>query len=1262
MISEVALSCITQAGRTHTWADGGQNSPTLKKNLRIDAMKHGEADFPTISAGSRHTEAAPKLHHDVTERVALIDSIKSCGKHGNLLTGSKIHAEILKKGLLQDDVPLGNALLSMYFKCGAFEEAQGTFDQLPAHNVVTWNALIAGYAQHGFGREALSCFQRMQEEGLSPNAVTFICIFKACGSIPALQKGEEIHAEVDKQRLLEKDIMLGTALVDMYAKCGALAKALKAFDDLPRRNVVSWNVLIAGYAQQGHVEKALTCFGRMRDEGILPNTTTLISLLRACGSIEASEKGDEIVAEISRQGLLDKDDMIGTAVVDMYAKCGACVKAQGIFDKLQVRSVLSWNALIAGYAQNGLVDEAMRWLEHMQNEGLSPNSATYTCILKACSNSRDLAKGEEIHAKADRERLLERDNALATALIDMYAKCGALDRAQNVFDKYSSQDVVMWNALIAGYVQHGLVDKALSCFEQMQADGLSPDAVTFICILKACGSVGATKKGEEIHTELKKQGLLRGNTMLSTALVDMYAKCGALAKAQRVFDKLLTWNVVTWNSLICGYAQHGHGHEALRCFEQMRDEGFIPDAITFVCSLKACGSIKLTSKGEEIHAEVSRNGLLERDVVVGNAVVDMYAKCGALEKAQGVVDKLAVRDVITWNALISGYVEQGFGERALNCFAKLQAEGLFPNSVTFICILKACGSIGAIQKGEEIHAEVCKQGLLENDSMLQTALVDMYAKCGALGKAQEVFDTLPTRTVVTWNALIAGYAEHGPVDEALCCLSQMRSEGNFPDLVTFICILKACGSLRALEKGKEIHAEVEMQGLLINSDVLATALVDMYAKCGALKKAQGVFDGLLVRTTITWNVLIAGYAQHGLSNEALNCFKRMRDGGVSPNAATYSCILSVCGSIRAAEKGAEIHTEVAKQGLLDEDNGIGSAVVDMYAKCGLVPKAEEVFVKLPFRSVVTWNALISGYVQQGLWDKALTCCTHMHAAGISPDSVTYICLFQACGSIGAVIKGEELHRQVDKCGLMEKDNLLGTALVDMYAKCGKLQKAQEVFNNLPARSVATWTALMGGYAQVGKVAAVFSSFNEMIREERKPDAIIFIILLTTCSHAGLVEEGLMYFDTMSSVFSIVPSTEHSACLVDIFSRAGLFSSALNVIERAPHADCLLLWLTLLGACQNCANVELGRWIFGRIVQLDARFSAAYVGMSNLYAAAGMPDESDEIKVVRVGDNMCNDSLSFASSMSKTEKHDIRIKFPSNIQILKDGKCVSDGHY
>ncbi|KAI5059723.1 hypothetical protein GOP47_0026042 [Adiantum capillus-veneris] len=747
--------------------------------------------------------------------------------------------------------------------------------------------------------------------------------------------------------------------------------------------------------------------------------------------------------------------------------------------------------------------------------------------------------------------------------------------------------------------------------EQSIETSSSPDAFP-ASLIWDCSRNKDLSRGTRLHNELQERGLLEQE--YSDALITMYAKCGEPEKAQALLDKHNIRNTIAWNALIAGYARDGQGQKALDCFERMQEEGIPPGAASYVCVLKACGVMGAIDKGKQVHDEILRQGLLQHNIVLGGALVDMYAKCGDLLQAHTVLKNLPSRNVILWNALITGYVQKGQGRKALECCKEMQSEGISPNTVTYICILKSCAIIKAIDKGKQIHDAILRQGLLEHSVVLGGALVDMYAKCGALPQAQAVLDELPSRNVICWSALIAGYAERDQGQKALECFQDMRRDGIAPDVVTYLSVVKACAVLGDIDKGKQIHNEILRQGLLKHNILLGNALVDMYAKCGALSQARSVLEKLPSRDVVSWSSLIAGYAQEGQGQQALECFKQMQLEDIPPNVVTYVCILKACAVIKALDKGKQIHNEISRQGLLEESMELGNSLVDMYAKCGALPQAQNVLENLSSRDVVSWSALIAGFAQKGLGQQAVKCFEQMQQEGIAPNAVTYLCMLKACAAVGAIDKGKQIHEDVLKQGLLEQNIELGNALVDMYAKCGALQQAQSILEELPSRDVVSWNALITGYAQEGQSEQAWKCFEKMQSEGINPNMVTFFCLLNMCGHLGLLEKGQELFDSMGGKYGLQPDIECFTCMVDLLGRAGHLVKAVEVIQKMPFPASSKLWLCLLSACQKWVDVDVGTWAFEQALEVE-KCEATYILMANIYAAAGMPGKVRDIEAM-----------------------------------------------
>ncbi|KAI5082423.1 hypothetical protein GOP47_0002166 [Adiantum capillus-veneris] len=377
----------------------------------------------------------------------------------------------------------------------------------------------------------------------------------------------------------------------------------------------------------------------------------------------------------------------------------------------------------------------------------------------------------------------------------------------------------------------------------------------------------------------------------------------------------------------------------------------------------------------------------------------------------------------------------------------------------------------------------------------------------------------------------------------------------------------------------------------------------MYAKFGLFSQAWSVLYNSLLRDVVSWTALIAGYVYHQSSQEALICFELMQLERVPSNPVTLICVLKACGNVGALEKVVKIHAQMLKHGMMESESAVGNVLVDMYCKCGFLKKARELFDHLVTRDVVSWNALMFGYADHNYASEVLSFFEQMQLVGVSPDAVSFVCILKACGTLGAIQKGTEIHNEISRRGLLERDCIIGNALVDMYAKCGLLARAREVFGRLLVHDPVTWSSLITAYCQLGLNNSVFATFNSMEREGVKPDLVTFISVLKTCSQTCLVDKGQVFFDAISKDFGLVPTLEHHTCMVDLFGQAGHLDKAVALVKRMPFDLDVGVWHTLLDICLNWGHVELGLKAFSNAVQLDDKDGVAYVRMSSIYADA-----------------------------------------------------------
>ncbi|XP_057872496.2 pentatricopeptide repeat-containing protein At2g13600 [Cryptomeria japonica] len=350
-------------------------------------------------------------------------------------------------------------------------------------------------------------------------------------------------------------------------------------------------------------------------------------------------------------------------------------------------------------------------------------------------------------------------------LVSLYAKWDSLDDARRVFDKMPKRTVVSWTVIISGYVRQGMSKEALVFFNRMRLEGMQPNEFTFATVLPACAHLGFLQYGKRLHQDVVRCGFA-SDVFVTSALVDMYCKCGNMKNARLVFDQMPQRNVVSWNALIGGCLYNGYVDEALRMFRDMPEH-----------------------------------------------------------------------NVVSWSAIIGGYVQHGFFEKALEMFREMQATGLKANPVTFASLLPACANLAALNQGKEVHQEIIRSGFQRN-AFVESALVDMYAKCGSLEEGYKVFKKIHKQELVSWNAMIFGYAMHGCVEDALKFFNQMLQSGTKPDSITFIAVLSACCHVGLVHDGWKYFHSMNQTYQITPGLEHYSCMVDILGRAGHLDEAH----------------------------------------------------------------------------------------------------------------------------------------------------------------------------------------------------------------------------------------------------------------------------------------------------------------------------------------------------------------------------------------------------------------------------------------
>ncbi|OVA15670.1 Pentatricopeptide repeat [Macleaya cordata] len=615
-----------------------------------------------------------------------------------------------------------------------------------------------------------------------------------------------------------------------------------------------------------------------------------------------------------------------------------------------------------------------------------------------------------------------------------------------------------------------------------------------------------------------------------------------------------------------------------------------------------------THLAKRLHALLLVSGEAQ-NIFFSTKLVNLYADLGDISFSRLTFEQIPKKNVFSWNSMISGFVRNGCFRDAINCYYQLLTSSrVRPDFFTFPAVLKACGDL---VDGWKIHCWVFKLGFCL-DFFVSASLIHMYSRFGFASDARNMFNEMPIRDLGSWNAMISGFCQNGKAAEALGVFEEMRLDGVKMDSVTMSSILPVCAPLGEVFRGMLIHAYAIKHGLEFDVFV-SNALINMYAKLGSLGSARKVFDQMFVRDLVSWNSLISAYEQNNDPISALWFFAEMKENNFEPDMLTLVSLASIVAQYGDCQKGRSVHGFIMRRGWMKEDIFIGNAITDMYAKLGNIDLAVKVFERMPTKDVISWNTLMTGYAQNGLASEAIDVFHKMKGCeGIVPDQGTLVSILPAFSHVGSLQQGMRIHGHSIKVGLY-MDIFVGTCLIDMYAKCGKLDDAMLLFDQVPRRSSVPWNAIISGHGIHGYGEIALKIFGEMQDEGVKPDHVTFVSVLSACSHAGLVDQGQSCFQLMQQGYGIEPSLKHYGCMVDLLGRAGQLDIAHEFIKNMPIRPDASVWGALLGACRIHRNCELGKLASDHLLEVDPGNVGYYVLFSNMYADIGKWEGVDEVR-------------------------------------------------
>ncbi|KAL6504127.1 putative pentatricopeptide repeat-containing protein [Orobanche gracilis] len=514
------------------------------------------------------------------------------------------------------------------------------------------------------------------------------------------------------------------------------------------------------------------------------------------------------------------------------------------------------------------------------------------------------------------------------------------------------------------------------------------------------------------------------------------------------------------------------------------------------------------------------------------------------------------------------------------------------SSSAILSLVKACKTIRGLN---QVHAHIVRRGY-EQDHFLVAHFISTCTTVIPINLSYptSVFNSVTCPNIYLWNILVKSHCASSCLKECLSLFSRMRRGSNVvPDEYTFPSLIKACSNALALTEGRIVHG-VALRCGTVGDVFVGSTLIDLYGKCGDIKSARKVFDGMSARNEVSWTAMMVGYLNIGNIGAARCLFDEMPvRNEVTWNAMINGLVkLGEMDSARKVFDSMPLRSEVSF-----------TTLIEGYAKAGDMASARSLFDDLTQKDLVSWSVLMSGYLQNGKPGEVVKAFDEMWAMNLKPDEFILVSLMSACSQLGSSELANWIESYMSNGSFDLRRAHVAAALVDMNAKCGNMEHATLLFEEMPQRDLISYCSMMQGLCIHGHGRQAVNLFEKMIDEGIRPDDVAFTVILTACSRAGLVDDGCRFFDLMIRKYFINPSADHYACMVNLLGNCGNLKAAYELIRSMPVDSHVGAWGALLGACRLHCEIDLGEAVACRLFELEPQNAGNYVLLSNIYAEA-----------------------------------------------------------
>ncbi|PKU79092.1 pentatricopeptide repeat-containing protein At4g39530-like [Dendrobium catenatum] len=643
-------------------------------------------------------------------------SIAACAKLNSLGFGQQIHAQVIASGF-ESDFFVSTTLVDMYSKFGELDLANSIFKKSEAKDPVLFNSMVSGYVSSGAHEEALLLFGDERKFGyFKPTEFSFGILIKACSDLNK-EIGLQFHGLILKYGF-NSNCFAGTSLVDLYGRLGHVESLEKAFEEILSCDIALYNAMIGGFSRNGLDLLALDCFSELLFEGFTPNECTLASALKSSALLRSHCWGS-LIHGVGEKSKFSEHLIVKTALIDMYMKCGKTEESCSIFDSMIERNTVSYNSMIFGLGQNGYFDKAVRLSTEMKSLYIEVDPSTFVALMNSCLGQEWVVYGDAV------KHGLGSDLMIRNALLSCLIKKSSAEEALGFFKKMKERNVVSWTTIISGLTQLDLHSNAIEVFKTMCSSEIFPNSFTFSSALKACGNLASIKQGRCVHASGIKYGVMDEYT--NSSLLDMYAKCGVLEDSRRLFEEIGSEEIVSWNTMITAYAQHGRGREALEIYTMMQERNLEPNHVTFVSLLSACSHCGLLDVGIELFELMVSKHRIVPLMEHYACMVYLFGRAGFLDRAKLFIDGMPFEaDASIWTVFLAACKLHGNSELAQLARKKLDGMLCEDNS-TLVLVSNMFSEEGKWDEAEKERNKISWDGMGKEPGLSWVQIAEAFA-------------------------------------------------------------------------------------------------------------------------------------------------------------------------------------------------------------------------------------------------------------------------------------------------------------------------------------------------------------------------------------------------------------------------------------------------------------------------------------------------------------------------------------------------------